>query len=75
VGRDVAPRRIRENEHGNLEFQMRTNVWDVDDTDPGLREWMDALQQGDRIEVYARARLPDWSHIVDWIRVEIFYAW
>lgn len=52
------------NIHASLEFKEHVTIWDLEDGDTSILDWLSALQPGDTIQIVPRAKYPLW---VNWV--------
>jgi hypothetical protein len=71
----IRPIRFQDNVHASSTSRDHTNVWDVREIGAGLQEWLQSLESGQIIEVYARALYPGWQNIVEFAEVEVQCSW
>ncbi|KAI7780418.1 hypothetical protein LA080_016037 [Diaporthe eres] len=60
------------NIHASLEFKEHVTIWDLEDGDPSILDWLSALHPGDTIQIVPRAKYPLW---VNWVREAKIEMW
>jgi Heterokaryon incompatibility protein (HET) len=74
-GHDRVPRRrVQKNLHARFEFKTHVTCWDWEDDDDGLREWLDAIQIGDTIQIIPMAHYIAWTNFVQRVTVQLWAA-
>lgn len=67
--------RVQNNLHADDNFRTHVNTFDCEEPNQerSRREWVQALRQGDRIQLYAIAMYPGWLNFVQEVRITIRY--
>jgi hypothetical protein len=67
------PRRaIQKNLHAMSTPKSHINVWDFRSDDQGVREWLSAIEGGDLIQVFPKARFSRWCNYVSHAKIPLW---
>jgi len=71
---DVPSRHIQSNVHASEVTRDHTIVWDVRDSIPGNKDWLEIVRPGDFIQVFPMARFSGWCNYVEHVEVDVYCA-
>lgn len=74
-GHDRVSRRcIQTNVRASSVFKAHTNRWDRREGDAEIREWLEAIQTGDTVQIIPMALYPLWNNFVRGAKIELWAA-
>jgi hypothetical protein len=68
----VRRRNIQHNVHACLDYRRHENIWDYENADEALQEWLSMIQNGDTIQIIPKAMYAAWVNYVQEVQLDVF---